>query len=125
MLAVRQEVDLCAVDEVVEEVHHEEEVDLVVTVEDAVASAAEEVHQEEEGSALEVVEVDLAEVPLGVASAAVAEGDTRQLCRWSTLRRLGTGTALWVHLRDDRTIPSVYEKGYVVFNFVPLLRLLI
>ena len=120
MLVVRQEVDQCAADEVVEEEHHEEEVDLAETV-GVVVLVEEGVHQEEVDLEHEVVEEDLAEVLLGVVdsvrrvvvSAAVEE--VEQLCRLKISRRLGNGYGVvGILVSAGQTIPSVYEKGYVV-----------
>jgi len=99
---------------VVEEEHQEEEVDLVEIV-DVVVSA--EARLEEADLEHEVVEEDLAEVRLeGAASAAVEEVDQLHRCRVS--RRLGNGHGVVDILVSARqTIPSVYEKGYVVSKF--------
>lgn len=123
MPVVRQEVDLCAVDEEAQEERQEEEVDSAETV--AVADSAEEgAHQEAEDSEHEAVEEDLAEARreeeedsvVHAVVSAVVEGVDQSQCR-TVLRRLGNGTGVVGILvsKAGWTIPSVYEKAYVVF----------
>lgn len=125
MLVVHQEVDQCAVAAEAEELQ-EDEVDSAAIVVAAVSVAA-AAHQEVEDLEHAVGEADSAEVhPEGVDSApdeevsAVVEEVEPLLLRYCTLSswRWGTGMALWLSLfrlgRASWTIPSVYEKRYVV-----------
>lgn len=123
---MHQEVDPCAAGAVAEEVHQEEEVD---SAETAVVAASEEAvaHLEVEDLEHAAVEADSAEVRLeevdsvlDVAVSAVAEEVELSLVHHRTVSswRLGVGNGVVGILVSTSTagwtIPSVYEKGYVV-----------
>lgn len=111
--------DPCAVVVEAAEAHQEEEVDSAATAVVAVDVADQEVEDLEHA----VVEADSAEVRLeavglvlDVVVSAVAEEVEPLLLHYRTLssRRLGKGNGVTGMLVSTWTIPSVYEKRYVV-----------